>query len=224
MILIADDPGMRRSIALRERFFAAGVPCALCTPDNMKEYANSVATVFFAPDEQSVSLAAVRAGKTALIAVNVSGRHMYHQEAAVWDGKADDSLVEFALRLAKERRGVDAALVAAGELRITPDEAHIGVKYLALSATERLVLLHLALNAGRFCPETEVRRFALPNGDMRKKSSSVKVHICHINEKAVRATGEKLVACKRGSGYAVLVEKPKEKRRYERHGYVPPFC
>ena len=224
MILIVDGSGMRRSLALRDRFFAAGVPCALCTYDKMTELRDSIVTIYFAPDDRSLSLAAVRAGKTALIAVNVSGRRMSHMEAVIWDEKPDDALVRFAIDLAKEKCGVDVYDVVAGDLRVTSDAANIGLKHLALSENQRLIVLHLALHAGRYCPESEVRRFALPNGDMRKKSSPVKVLVFRINEKAMMATGERLISCKRGSGYALLNEEPKEKRKYERRGYVPPFC
>ena len=224
MILIVDDSAMRRSIALRERFLASSVPCALCTPDALAEYRGAIVTVLFAKDEQSVSLAAVRAGKSLLVAVNVSGRHMFHPEATVWDKRPDDEFVSFAIGLAKERLGVDVRDVIAGKLRITPDAAHVGIRYLALSPTEHMILLHLALHPDRYCPETKVRRYALANADNRKKTSSVKVHICHINEKAIRATGEKLVDCMRANGYAVITAPPKEKRKHERRGFVPPFC
>ena len=223
MILIVDDRARRRSLILRDLFRAAGVPCALCAFDNMTQFRSAPVTVFFAHDETSVSLAAVRAGRTELVAVNVSGRRMFHPEASVWDGEPDEKLVAFALDLAREKRGIDAACVSAGRLRITPDSVHYGLKLLVLTPTERLILFHLAVNAGRYCPEREVRKFALPADDLRAKSSSVKVHICSINKKAVRAAGEKIICCRRASGYAVITEPAGTKRRNARPGFVPPF-
>ena len=96
MILIVDDRARRRSLILRDLFRAAGVPCALCAFDNMTQFRSAPVTVFFAHDETSVSLAAVRAGRTELVAVNVSGRRMFHPEASVWDGEPDEKLVAFA--------------------------------------------------------------------------------------------------------------------------------
>lgn len=227
LILIVDSRSKRRSARLFARLRAAGVPCALCSPDTMAPFRGALVTIVFARDERSVSLASVRAGKTKLIAVDLSGRRMFHPDAQIWDKAPDDALVRFALDLCGEDAAVEAgeqgAAVSAGRLRVAPEGACYGLKLLALTPTERLILFHLALNSGRYCTERELRKFALPASDLRESSSSVKVHVSNINKKALRSVGEKIIACRRSSGYALIAEGGGAPRRSDRPGSIPPF-
>ena len=223
MILIVNKHRRHRAESLRARFLRAGVPCAVCSFEAISRFKGAAVTVCFAPDADFISYVAIRAGKTALAAVNISGRRLYHSEAAIFDGNKTNELVSFILDLAKKSRGADPTSAEAGDLRVVPDGAYIGTRFIPLTDSERLILLHLVLNAGSFEDELRVRNYCLESANLREKTSSVKVHICHINQKAVRATGEKLITCRRGHGYAVLTEPPKQKERRDRFGFVPPF-
>ena len=223
MILIVNKHRRHRAESLRKRFLRDGVPCAVCSFEAISRYKCAAVTVCFAPDADFISYVAIRAGKTALAAVNISGRRLYHSEAAIWDGKNAAELAAFILELAKNKRDLDPAAVVAGNVSVVPGGAYIGTRFIPLTDAERLILVHLALHANDFEDELRVRNYCLESANLREKTSPVKVHICHINQKALRATGEKLITCRRGHGYALLTEPTKQKERRDRFGFVPPF-
>lgn len=222
MIVIVDGRNRKRSILLRESFLAAGIACALCTPEVVSRFRGASVTVCFASSEDMLSLVSVRAGRTALIAVNVSGRKMYHTDAVIWDEQTHGDLVSFALRLARER-GISFPEVTAGDVLVTPGSVYFRMNYLALTATERLIMFHLAVGANRFHCEEEIRKYACPESDLRRKNSSVSVHICNINKKAMRACGERAITCRRGSGYAILTVPDPVQRRKRSSTITPTF-
>lgn len=222
MIVITDRRNRKRSLRLREQLLEAGIACAACTPEDAGLLRGAPVTVCFAESEDMLSLVSVRAGRTSLIAVNVSGRKMYHPDAVIWDSQLHGDLASFAVRTAEKQTGTDVRRLTAGYVTVTPEAAYFHLNYLALTDTERLILFHLAAGADRFHREEEIRKYAFRECDLRRKNSTVSVHICNINKKAMRACGEKAVTCRRGSGYAILTAPDKAKRR-RRTVLTPPF-
>ena len=223
MIVIVDRRNRRRSICLRERFLNAGIACALCTPEDAGHFKGAVVTVCFAASEDMLSLVSVRTSGAVLIAVNVSGKHMYNTDAVIWDEDLHGDIAAFAVSLARERAGISFREVTAGNVLVTPERAYFHMNYLALTETEHLILFHLAVGADRFHSEAEIRKYACERSDLRRKSSSVSVHICNINKKAMRACGERAIVCRRGSGYAILSDSGAKNKRKRRVTFTPPF-
>lgn len=223
MVVIVDGRNRRRSVCLRERFLDAKIACALCTPEEAENFKGAPVTVCFAVSETMLSLVSVRTAKTVLIAVNVSGRHMYNPDAVIWDEKLHGDIFEFVVTLAKKHGGINPRELAAGDVLVTPDSAYFHMNYLALTATEHLILFHLTASPECFHSEEEIRKYACHKSDLRKKSSSVSVHICNINKKAMRAVGQNIIVCRRGSGYALLGDAGVKVRRARRSTFTPPF-
>ena len=223
MIVIVDKSARARSLSLRDRFLNLGVPCALCTARTLSALGGAPVTICFAAHEDDITRASLHAGRTALIAVNVSGRHMYHPDAIIWDESRHGDLVTFALKTARERTGIDLDLVAAGGVRVERGAVSYLRRRLSLTDTERLLVLHLAIRPDVFCAEREVRKFICSAGDLRLRRSSVSVHAANVNRKAVRSAGSKLIACRRGHGYAILTSPPTGQPKRGKPGFVPPF-
>lgn len=223
MIVIVDGRNRKRSICLRERFHMAGIACAMCTPEDAAHFKGACVAVCFAVSEDMLSLVSVRISGSVLIAVNVSGRHMYNTDAVIWDEKLHGDLFVFAISLARERIGISCHEVSAGNVLVTPHRAYFRMNYLALTAAEHLILFHLAVGADHFHSEAEIRKYACTQSDLRRKSSSVSVHICNINKKAMRACGERAIICRRGSGYAILSGEEVKSKRKRRVALTPPF-
>ena len=223
MVVIVDKRTRVRSLFLRERILECGVPCALCSPETLPFVSGAAVTVCFAKNEDEITLASLRAGKTALVAVNLSGRHMFHHDAVIWDRSKHGDLVRFILKTTWERTGKSPHEFCAGNVRITSDGVFFHNRFLRLTDTQRLIMFHLAACPDVFHTEREVRMFACPHGDLRLRRSSVSVHITHINQKAYRAAGEKIITCRRGHGYAVMTSLPQEPKKRVKYGFVPPF-
>lgn len=160
MIVIVDARNRKRSLRLRERFLDTGIACALCTPEDSAHFKGACVTVCFATSEDMLSLVSVRTLVSALIAVNVSGKHMYNTDAVIWDEELHGDIVDFACALAREREKINFHELAAGDVLVTPESAYFHMNYLALTATERLILFHLAVGADRFHTESEIRKYA----------------------------------------------------------------
>ncbi len=223
MIVIVDGRNRKRSLCLRERFLCAKIACAICTPEEAAHFKGAPVTVCFAVSETMLSLVSVRTAGTALIAVNVSGKHVYNPDAVIWDEKLHGDLADFVIALARERTGINPRELTAGDVLVKPDGVYFHMNYLALTDTEHLILFHLAAGADRFHSEEEIRKYACRKSDLRRKSSSVSVHICNINKKAIRAFSKRAIVCRRGSGYAVLTTVSTENKRARRSTFTPPF-
>lgn len=224
MIFIADERLSKRSRDLRDRFRRAGISAAAGVFGDTFYIENSPLTVIFAKNDDRVEQTALISNGKVLVAVNASGGHLFSKAAHIWDGRANEALVRFVLRLAAAENNMpDPFDLRAGTVRVTPEGAYVGARSLALTMTERLVMYHLTANAGRFCTQRELRKFAFSADDLRRRKRSVSVLVCRINKKAVAATGEKVIECRRKSGYALICALAEERRTDDRPGAVPVF-
>ena len=98
MVVIVDERARVRSISLRERLLAEGVPCALCSLDTLSHLSAAPVTVCFATDRDHLFRVSLRAGDTVLIALDLSGGRLYDPDAVIWDESLHGDLVHFIIK------------------------------------------------------------------------------------------------------------------------------
>lgn len=182
MILIVDNTQRKFRKNIRGDMHRKGIPCVLTDSERSAEYMPTRAV--FVTEDYLLKDAKYIAGIYSVPNV----RTVYPEdiennaEAVFRDGISNE-----APRLARRRIRFDGqTLCFCG-------------KPIALTKTEKLIVSLLTL-CEDWTDSEIIAAYCMKNPDDR---NSVAVHICNINSKARRATGQGLILCRRYSGYSI---------------------
>lgn len=182
MILIVDNTQRKFRKNIRGDMHRKGIPCVLTDSERSAEYMPTRAV--FVTEDYLLKDAQYIAGIYSVPNV----RTVYPEdiennaEAVFRDGISNE-----APRLARRRIRFDGqTLCFCGKL-------------IALTKSEKLIVSLLTL-CEDWTDSEIIAAYCMKNPDDR---NSVAVHICNINSKARRATGQGLILCRRYSGYSI---------------------
>lgn len=200
MILIVDNSSKKRKDILRKYFHKVGIPCAVVNMEQLKKMKTARFTIAFAESEDQLSIVSVRAGKTEYIVLNDTGKRMFNSDAHIYNPISDGTLLEYVNIRAKEVFGFDAINLNIPPLKFDGINTFFYEKNIILTDREKMIVRHLILSKGEWHSVNEIFCYSCSLGDSK---SSISVHICNINKKAVRATGCRMIIAKRGYGYKI---------------------
>ena len=182
MILIVDNTQRKFRKNIRGDMHRKGIPCVLTDSLRCAEYMPTRAV--FVTEDYLLKDAQYIAGIYSVPYVRTVYPEDVGQtaEAVFCDGISNE-----ATRLAHRR------------IRYDGQTLYFCGKPISLTRTEKLVVSLLTLCEGWTDSEI-IAAYCMKNPDDR---NSVAVHICNINSKARRATGQGLILCRRFSGYSI---------------------
>lgn len=182
MILIVDNTQRKFRKNIRGDMHRKGIPCVLTDSERSAEYMPTRAV--FVTEDYLLKDAQYIAGIYSVPNV----RTVYPEdiennaEAVFRDGISNE-----APRLARRR------------IRFDGQTLYFCGKLIALTKSEKLIVSLLTL-CEDWTDSEIIAAYCMKNPDDR---NSVAVHICNINSKARRATGQGLILCRRYSGYSI---------------------
>lgn len=181
MILIVDNTQRKFRKNIRGDMHRKGIPCVLTDSLRCAEYMPTRAV--FVTEDYLLKDAQYIAGIYSVPYV----RTVYPEDVGqTAEAVFRDGISNEATRLARRRIRFDGqTLCFCG-------------KPIALTKAEKLIVSLLTLCEG--WTDSEIIAYCMKNPDDR---NSVAVHICNINSKARRATGQGLILCRRFSGYSI---------------------
>lgn len=182
MILIVDNTQRKFRKNIRGDMHRKGIPCVLTDSLRCAEYMPTRAV--FVTEDYLLKDAQYIAGIYSVPYVRTVYPEDVGQtaEAVFCDGISNE-----ATRLAHRR------------IRYDSQTLYFCGKPIALTKSEKLIVSLLTLCEGWTDSEI-IAAYCMKNPDDR---NSVAVHICNINSKARRATGQGLILCRRFSGYSI---------------------
>lgn len=179
MVLIVDNTQRKLRKEIRDALFSRCIPCAVTNTEKMDAFFPT--RIVIATEEYlfyDVSYLA----------------DIYNCDAVLYDQNED--LLSFVLRIFSEH--YNESFHKSFMLEFVDEELFVCKKHIRLTDTERMIFKML------LCSENWVTKDSLALYCLRDPSSdqgSISVHISNINKKVKAATGLKLVAFKRFSGY-----------------------
>ena len=182
MILIVDNTQRKFRKNIRGDMHRKGIPCVLTDSERSAEYMPTRAV--FVTEDYLLKDAQYIAG-----IYSVPNVRTVYPEDIENNAKAvfRDGISNEAPRLARRRIRFDGqTLCFCGKL-------------IALTKSEKLIVSLLTL-CEDWTDSEIIAAYCMKNPDDR---NSVAVHICNINSKARRATGQGLILCRRFSGYSI---------------------
>lgn len=182
MILIVDNTQRKFRKNIRGDMHRKGIPCVLTDSLRCAEYMPTRAV--FVTEDYLLKDAQYIAGIYSVPYVRTVYPEDVEQtaEAVFCDGISNE-----ATRLARRR------------IRFDGRTLYFCGKPIALTKSEKLIVSLLTL-CEDWTDSEIIAAYCMKNPDDR---NSVAVHICNINSKARRATGQGLILCRRYSGYSI---------------------
>ena len=185
MIVIYDNSS-ERAFALREYFLRAGLPCA--------SYSNNVLcpamiNVFFTDTEKNyVNLIEKIDPETVLYCDG--GRSVFNTEIL--------RIYERVLNLLDVKYGINPESYFMPRFSSIGEVTRFCGKYIALTATEKLIVTYLQFCHDEWCSADSIANFCMLDVN---KVTSVSSFITEINRKSLEVSLFKMIRTKRGSGY-----------------------
>lgn len=182
MLLIIDNTQRKFRKNIRENMHRRGIPCALTDSDRCAEF--MPARAVFVTEDYLLKDAEYIAG-----IYSVPHVLTVHPE----------DIESTAVRIFPENLSREQPRLSRRRIRYDGKDLYFCGKSLALTKTEKLIVTLLTLCNG-WTDASIIAAYCMKNtGD----ANSVAVHICNANAKALRATGQKLILCRRFSGYSI---------------------